>query len=137
MEIHEFYRFEQLIYMELLDMIKNKFFIHECDNQKCRAYFASNNRHRKYCKVCSSKRQSSDDTYRNSLPTIAKTKTHYYNKYNYQIRKLDSDRKISAKKKLSEWSTAASKLLKKYKLEDRGDDVESFEKDLESLNFKF
>jgi len=130
MEIHEFYRFEQLIYMELLDLVKNKFFLCKCNRSNCTQFFVSKSRKRKYCKQCSSTRLGSDQTYRESISPLQTIKNRYYNKYYYQINKLNSPTKEYKMDQLFTWTKEVQKLINEYTITNRENDVESFEKEL-------
>lgn len=135
-EIHEFYKFEQLLYMEILEMVKDKYFVRTCSNSKCKAYFSSNNRLHKYCSKCASTRHAADQTYRESLTPIEIRKNQLYHQYYYQINKLDATTRKIAKNNLKEWNKSVSVLLDKYISENRSNDVDSFINELPPLQFK-
>lgn len=132
LEIHEFYYFEQLLFFEILEMVKDRYFIHKCKNSNCSYFFASQNRLRKYCKECASNRKASDKSYSESLAPIENIKKQYYAKYYHHISKsnLSDQNKAEAKRKLREWCNTTSVLVKRYLSENRGDDIDSFIQEL-------
>lgn len=134
MEIHEFYYFEQLIYMEILEMIIDHYFILQCKRTDCHTYYISKDRKQKYCQDCSSKRSTADQTYRENRSKIEKVRIKKYQQKYYHIKKLNGQNDEFAKNSLKEWCKQSHELVQKYKASHRENDTDNFIIDLNKLD---
>ncbi len=129
-EIYEFYYFEQLIFMEILEMVKHRYFIRKCKNSCCSNYYITNRRNHAYCISCAGSRKAPDKKYRESLNPLEKVINQQYHHLYYSASTLPEDEKNLCMAKLKKERAAARQLLKQYEAEGRFEDTEGFKNDL-------
>ncbi len=131
LEIREFYYFEQLIYIELLDIVKEKIPIRKCHFAKCKNYFISKKENRRYCDSCTNTKSTYDKTYASAKSPIEQIKSAYYNFF----------RQKTQKEQFDEWKEKANYLLRQYIRDGKEHDKKSFIIELnqicDELNMKY
>ncbi|MCM1500488.1 MAG: hypothetical protein NC124_18660, partial [Clostridium sp.] len=131
-ELGVVYSFEQLIYIEILELVKNRVIIRKCASPNCNNYFTSNSRKQKYCNDCSSSKNIYNKKYRESQRPVDHTYTVYINFFRQQ--KVETEL-------LNKWKEKAKELLEKYKQNNMHDDVVSFTNELniicDTFNLKY
>lgn len=132
-EIYELYYFEQLIFMEILEMVKGKYFIRKCNYQGCDNYFASKRRNQVYCTNCAASRKAADKAYRDSQNSLEKILDRRYRHQYYLISTLEGKEKEKLKAELRQERTAVRQLINQYERESRLDDEAGFEVDLKKF----
>ena len=116
MILTEFYSFEQLVYLELMQLIENKYYISKCTDPNCNKYFISNRRIDQYCSEHTQNHSSACKKSYSNMSMIQKFKRKCYSNMQNRIQSWTESKSSGFYKELNEnlkeWNKNAQKTLR-------------------------